>query len=109
MPLMDNGGGLVVLICAVLAPFLAYQGLMAFLASGAPWQSGGIALLAVVGLLGLWALLGKAKVTGLGLARKTVGQLEQEQGERGRILTIAWVLFAAAVALVLVVLVGSGL
>lgn len=96
---------MVAFVCALAAPFLAYQGVLAYMASPDPLGSAGYAVLGVVGLFGLWWLVGKAKVTGLSLARRTVGKLEEEAGERSRILGIAWILFAAAVALVLVVLV----
>ena len=106
---MSGGEGLLVtLACVVALPFLLYGMVTSYLASAHPWGSLGWAVLGIAGLLALWGLLGKAVPTGLQLAQKTVGKLHAEAGERARILSVAWILFAAAVALVLVLIIYGG-
>jgi len=103
-----NEGGTVAFICAVVTVFLGWKAVEGYLANPAPWGSAGISVLAIAALFVLWWLFGEAKATGLELVAKAKTRLEEEAAARNRVLTLAWVLFAAAVGLVIVMLLAVG-
>lgn len=99
---MDNGGGFLALVCTVAVVFLGVQAIVEFPGWQQVGNGLGLAVLGIGGVLLLWWLFGEAKATGLQLARKTVGRLEEEEGSRRRTLGLAWIVLAAAVVLVVV-------
>ena len=101
---MENGGGFLALLCTGAVVFLGYQAVVEFPGWEKVGSGVGLTVLGIAGVLLLWWLFGEVKASGLDLARKTVGRLQEEEASRARTLGIAWMLFAAAAVLVVVVL-----